>query len=124
VMMGRLDSWAKHHRPTAHVGKVSAGQAGRQWCDPATSSRRSAPRLKTVKYTSRKHQTHLSTSFGTRGSQVQILPLRPTFLAIQTITGNDMGNDTPPVVPKSDGRGNFSLGQSPKEDCRAYDRVP
>jgi hypothetical protein len=34
------------------------------------------------------------TSFGTRGSQVQILPLRPAFLALESVTGNDMGNET------------------------------
>src|SRR5262249_36885446 len=29
-----------------------------------------------------------------RGSQVQILPLRPAFLAAESVTGNDMGDET------------------------------
>src|SRR5262252_1588238 len=36
----------------------------------------------------------VNTSFGTRGSQVQILPLRPAFFTIEAVTGNDMGNET------------------------------
>src|SRR5262249_46860923 len=35
-----------------------------------------------------------ATSFGTRGSQVQILPLRPAFFTIEAVTGNDMGDET------------------------------
>ena len=35
-----------------------------------------------------------SASFGTRGSQVQILPLRPAFFTIEAVTGNDTGNET------------------------------
>ena len=35
-----------------------------------------------------------ATSFGTRGSQVQILPLRPAFLTREVVTGNDMGDET------------------------------
>jgi hypothetical protein len=34
------------------------------------------------------------TSFGTRGSQVQILPLRPAFPTEDLLTGNDMGDET------------------------------
>ena len=42
-----------------------------------------------------------ATPFGTRGSQVQILPLRPTFLYDQVLTGNDTGNEIllPPSIP-------------------------
>jgi hypothetical protein len=36
----------------------------------------------------------LRASFGTRGSQVQILPLRPRFRALRMLTGPDMGNET------------------------------
>src|SRR5262245_39392856 len=32
--------------------------------------------------------------FGTRGSQVQILPLRPAFNHMDQLTGPDMGNET------------------------------
>jgi hypothetical protein len=35
------------------------------------------------------------TTFGTRGSQVQILPLRPAFSIKRIATGPDMGNETP-----------------------------
>ena len=33
--------------------------------------------------------------FGTRASQVQILPLRPRFSHNRSLAGNDMGNETP-----------------------------
>jgi hypothetical protein len=42
-----------------------------------------------------------ASTFGTRGSQVQILPLRPAFLAAESITGNDMGNETLSMVAGS-----------------------
>ena len=32
-------------------------------------------------------------SFGTRGSQVQILPLRPAFSLTLQLAGNDMGHE-------------------------------
>jgi hypothetical protein len=35
-----------------------------------------------------------SPSFGTRGSQVQILPLRPAFFTTDLLMGNDMGDET------------------------------
>src|SRR6516165_906334 len=35
-----------------------------------------------------------ATAFGTRGSQVQILPLRPAFLTTEAVTGNDTGDET------------------------------
>jgi hypothetical protein len=39
-------------------------------------------------------QQWLSTTFGTWGSQVQILPLRPAFSMHDSATGPDMGNET------------------------------
>ena len=39
-------------------------------------------------------RTPLCPSFGTRGSQVQILPLRPAFPTEDPLTGNDMGDET------------------------------
>ena len=33
-------------------------------------------------------------AFGTRGSQVQILPLRPSFSHHESVTGNVMGDET------------------------------
>ena len=35
-------------------------------------------------------------SFGTRGSQVQILPLRPAFSAVYFVTGPYIGSETVP----------------------------
>jgi hypothetical protein len=39
-----------------------------------------------------------ATSFGTRGSQVQILPLRPRFLKLRSLTRPVMRNETRPVI--------------------------
>jgi hypothetical protein len=38
------------------------------------------------------------------GAQVQIMPLRPASLTTETVTGNDMGNETLPVVCLRDSR--------------------
>src|SRR5438045_1931853 len=54
----------------------------------------------------------MTISFGTRGSQVQILPLRPAFLHLGVTTGTDMGNETQISVLD---RGRIDHAQPPRQ---------
>ena len=126
IGFGRAPAGSYLFPPPALVAAITAearfcGSFGTETAQKYANVRAGSPRLRTNKFRYFKDFRRGATTFGTRGSQVQILPLRPAFPRLHRLRGR-YGTQTPPRKNSAVRTRNFSarmLSGRPREMCQA-----